>query len=254
MAKKSFLPERVGRSGLFFGGVAVLVVVAGVASGLDPMIPAAPKLSNIGPNSVTISDKCDIDGDLGTIITQQREVEDFSKIFLGAGLKFGIEVGGEPSLIVSGYEGILADVESSVDKGALDLRWQRDGEWCSSDTLKAIITLPTLEVLEIKGGVKGDVSGIAGGNFIFDLKGAGDIDLAGSCDRFTVELRGAGEVDAGKLVCKHVKVELKGAGAVEVNATDSVDAQLKGIGEIVVKGNPPVVHKVVKGLGSIDVD
>ena len=81
-------------------------------------------------------------------------------------------------------------------------------------------------------------------------QGACDFDLRGTAQQAFYTLQGASEGDCEELQAKAVTAVLQGASSLEVYATDTLDVEISGVGEVEYKGNP-VITKNIQGVGSI---
>ena len=82
------------------------------------------------------------------------------------------------------------------------------------------------------------------------MTGAGTAHLAGSTDKLTLKLSGAGGIEAAGLKSSSADVQISGAGNATVWAADELNARISGAGGIKYKGTPKVEQKV-SGAGRI---
>jgi len=132
------------------------------------------------------------------------------------------------------------------------------------------ITFEQLQQLEIDGGVNLKTNGFLDVNdFFADIQGGANIELnmkakmvkilgeggflfeiKGVTDILDVAISGAGHVSAGDMKAKDVKFRVQGFGTGTVDATNSLDARIEGVGMIKYKGAPKV-NQYIDGLGSV---
>jgi hypothetical protein len=193
----------------------------------------------------------------GDDITQTREVDEFTKIRIKGAFEVEVTAGKERSVTLKGDSRDLERVETYVRRGTLTIDNADDdddhGIHIDSDGVRLVITVPMLEEFEVLGAVDAELRDIKSDNFVFELKGAGDVDIYGECGSLDLEIKGAGEVDAEDFKCKDVKVAVKGVGEAEVYASESVDADVSGIGSITVYGDPKKVRESDSWLGEIKI-
>jgi hypothetical protein len=84
-----------------------------------------------------------------------------------------------------------------------------------------------------------------------DLAGAGNLKLRGSAVKFSLECAGAGTIKAYDFIAEDVKLEIAGVGNAQVYATESIDAEIAGMGTIRYKGNPKNISFEKAGIGSM---
>ncbi len=84
------------------------------------------------------------------------------------------------------------------------------------------------------------------------LEGMGNITLAGQAHHFRAHLKGMGNLTATELTADVATVGLDGAGNIKVNARDTLNARINGLGNLKYKRHPGTVLNVKKkGLGKI---
>ncbi|MFV0634128.1 head GIN domain-containing protein [Demequina sp.] len=177
-------------------------------------------------------------------------VGDFANIRHDGAGDVEIRVGPEPSVEVHADTGLLAALRVAVTDGTLSLNgpsWTWG--WRDQD-VQYTITVPSLESIELSGVGDVSIEGIDSAKLAAKLTGAGALSLAGDCDSLSVELDGAGSVDAQALTATHASVDLSGAGDVAVTATDTLDVELSGAGDVLYSGGA-TVDQEVSGAGSV---
>jgi hypothetical protein len=114
-----------------------------------------------------------------------------------------------------------------------------------------VVTVPTLERLEIGGSGDARVDGIRGERFESAISGSGGIRGAGRVRGARVAISGSGDADLGDLAADDVRVEIEGSGEAHVHAVRSLDASISGSGDIFYAGHPARVNQHVDGSGDI---
>jgi len=142
----------------------------------------------------------------------------------------------------------------------------------SSDDPRVYISMPDLNVITVSGvgefTTEGnfkteDLEVIVSGAADMDLElecttlktrisGAGDINLTGSADYFSSSNNGAGNINAYDFETRTTKVSINGAGDAKINATERIDANINGAGNISYVGNPGEINKQINGFGNIE--
>ncbi|SDD41675.1 MULTISPECIES: head GIN domain-containing protein [Kordiimonas] len=189
-------------------------------------------------------------------VVNDRDVKDFTKIRIKGAMELKVTAGESFSVKVEGDDDDVARLESYVSSGTLVLDNSDDDDHdgdmhFDSDDVTVTITMPNLEEFEVMGAVDAEMKNLKSEKLVIDLKGAGSIELDGTCGTLEVELKGAGEVDAEELECADVEVSVKGVGEAKVFASESVDADVSGIGSITVYGDPKKVRQSDSWLGKI---
>lgn len=190
----------------------------------------------------------------GKDVRAEREHKDFTKIRIKGAFEFELEAGKDFSVRIEGDSRDVERVETHVRNGLLvidNADDDDDGIHIDSDSVTVTVTLPSLEEFEVLGAVDAEMKGINSDHLRIELKGAGSIELEGTCGSLDIDLKGAGEIDAEDLKCADVEVDVKGVGEAKVHATESVDAEVSGIGSITVYGEPKKVRQSDSWLGKI---
>ncbi len=89
-------------------------------------------------------------------------------------------------------------------------------------------------------------------SFMLDISGASSLKITGECQNSSIEISGASDIDASQFITAVSDVEISGAASAKVYATDSLTAEISGVGDIVYYGNPAIINKDISGLGSIE--
>lgn len=189
-------------------------------------------------------------------ISKTYPLTGFSKVLVEGVYDVEIEVGPQWSVQVSGDAATMARSKVSVSNGALVLateKRERGQKRREKHSVTAVVTMPALDGVEIKGVGDVEAKGIDASAFLVKLSGVGDIDLAGRCDAITVELAGVGDVDAEGLQCRSARASLAGVGDVSVFAHDEADATAAGLGAIEIYGSPEKVSKNKQMMSEITV-
>lgn len=120
--------------------------------------------------------------------------------------------------------------------------------------------------IQLQGAIAGDELKIemkGTGNFIadnlvydkaeFQLKGAGNMEMAGQVHKAKIEISGTGDIKASKLAVNEMEANIKGSGNIEINALDKLSVDIKGKGTVAYKGNPQITKQNVSGAGTVKV-
>ncbi len=179
-------------------------------------------------------------------VTESRDHSSFEKIIIeDAGVGLDIVVGEGFSVTLKGSEKWLERITTEVDDNALVIsRTNKKKKSINIDSDdRIIITMPKFTGLEVNGAVDADISGVDSEELEFEVNGAGNIEIKGSCAKLNVKLNGAGNFEGEDLKCENVTVAINGAGNVEVYGSESADLEINGMGNIDFYGNPKEVSK-----------
>lgn len=81
--------------------------------------------------------------------------------------------------------------------------------------------------------------------------GVGDIDITGSGDLATYAWKGVGDLKASNMKMKDVALTLSGVGDAKLYATESLEVNLTGIGDVKYSGSPKTTDLNPRGTGEI---
>lgn len=170
------------------------------------------------------------------------DLRDFNAIEISGAYKLDVIVGEDFSIELSGPSEEMSRVEATLKNGALVLGSKRKIRG-DHKGVKAVVTMPALSRISVSGVADADVSGVKAADFKLDLSGVGEVNIAGACEKLIARVSGVGEIDAQSLQCKAVDVKVAGVGEARVYASESVSAEVSGMGGITVYGAPKMVNK-----------
>lgn len=185
----------------------------------------------------------------GKVVTENREINDFTEIELSGAYSVEIRVGKSPSMVISGEQNLLKYIRTRYDGDKLIIDTKKNIS--PRKEIKIKITVPELYYLDASGACDIYAENISSDNFTLDLSGAGSIELNGRVEKFKVELSGASSLEAKNLKAKRVIISLSGAGSADIYASEYLDAEVSGVGSVTYYGNPRDIRKDVSGIGSI---
>jgi len=82
------------------------------------------------------------------------------------------------------------------------------------------------------------------------ISGAGDIKYKGTADSHTIQIKGAGDMEAYQLETNNTTVEISGAGDAQVNVKQDLTGTINGAGDINYLNEPVTKNIKVNGFGS----
>lgn len=196
--------------------------------------------------------------DEGPTIQRNFPVGAFERIALEGSHDVIVTVGSAPSVRAEGRERALERLEVVVENGQLHIRSRR-GSWLSfgshgSATLH--VTVPALSHAAVAGSGELTIDRVEGRSFDGFLAGSGDLDIgrmrvesanfdvagsghvraAGTANRLDLSIAGSGGADFSGLQSRSAGATVHGSGNVRLHATETVDANLSGSGNITVTG------------------
>jgi Putative auto-transporter adhesin, head GIN domain len=231
---------------------------------LAAMLAIGCNISNVGNlNVITPSN---------VIISENREVRDFSAIDFTTVGKVNIMQGDTESLNISGPDNIVPRIKTSVNNGTLIIETEGNlniAPLGKQNPLVFTIVVKNLNSLDVSGlgdvqietlstpNLTIDMSGagkiaqnqIITDDMVIDLSGLGGIDITGQATQATVDISGAGSVNAPDLKIQNANVNISGLGSATLWVTDELSGEISGGGSVSYYGNPQA-NTSSTGLGS----
>ena len=204
----------------------------------------------------------------GNIITQEREVAEFSRIRLKGSGKVVLTPGETQSLEIKTDDNIMPLIETEVSGKKLTI--SHGNNRLRPTVFEVYITIRKLEGIGISGS--GDIVG--NGRFVTDslyaeisgsgdmelevlaeflettISGSGSVDLAGKAEEFRVSVSGSGKINAFEVDAKYVSVQVSGSGNCRISASESLDARISGSGDVYYRGQPKIDARI-SGSGTL---
>jgi hypothetical protein len=195
----------------------------------------------------------------GTAKTESRTVAPFTAIRMDIGGRVEIErtPGSSPgaaanlagNLAITADDNLLGLLTTEVKDGTLILGTEK-GKSLAGKMPVYKITVADLRSLELKGSGEADAGKLDSNALSVSLAGSSAAKLAGRADELTIAVSGSAECNAGALTAKRATVSVSGSGDVTVNASEALDAKVSGSGSVHYLGAPKLTQ-AVSGSGTI---
>jgi hypothetical protein len=208
----------------------------------------------------------------GKIVTEGRDVRDFTKIRLSYPAQVVISQGEAESLTIEADDNVATEIRTQVVNGVLEINNLHDRLWIISPTRLPKITIVVKDLVELDFESAGEIrlEGLRTDHLktIMDgagsiklnnvqlktldcnLNGVGSVQASGTTDTLNVRVQGLGSYDGGELQSQSAIVNLDGMGSATVWADKDLRADVSGLGSVNYYGNAQVT-KTVNGLGSV---
>ncbi len=185
----------------------------------------------------------------GVVATATRSVDTFSEIELTGAARLEITIGILQPITLTGDENVLPLIKTEVADGKLTI--SPTLPYITQTPLVIQITVPDVSKLTITGGGSVYLTGLANAALSVLVTGAGDLDLAGETDKLTIGITGAGQVDALALAAKEAIVSVTGAGSASVQASETLNVLIEGVGIVRYSGSPTIAQQI-SGVGTLE--
>lgn len=185
----------------------------------------------------------------GKVKSESRPVGSFSRIVSAGSANCRVTVGSGPSLELKADDNILPLIVTRVENGTLYI--ESKGSYSTRNGIEVAIKVPNLESFLSRGSGDSEIVGVRSRSFSAEIAGSGNIRGSGQADRGDYSIRGSGDMDFSNLRTKDSEASIAGSGAIELFATGTLDATIRGSGSIRYRGNPAKVNRSIAGSGEI---
>ncbi len=227
----------------------------------------ACSISRRTPASPPVSDK----DDQNVLVTEVRQLVEFTKIDMDGGAKVSLVQGDEHSIIVEGSRRVVDQVVTEVKDGVLEIHY-RDRKlfenWAEKLTLTITfndlsefildggaelkadnLNLESLSIV-INGGASVKMNDLLVSTLSMSLSGGGDIHVSGVAENQTINVSGGTNYQAEDLKSANVRVDIAGAANVVVWATETLNLDLAGAYSVSYWGSPQIKQSI-GGIGQV---
>lgn len=207
----------------------------------------------------------------GRLVDQARQVAPFTRLLVDGPFDVQARPGGGATVNVRADDNLQALLSTTVEGDTLVVKTLPGASFRSRHPLQVTVGYSSLRSAELRGSGDLDVTGLKTERFEVVLSGSGDVRLrqmdlgqfqarlAGSGDitaqgrstETTIALAGSGDVHAAELLSQHTRVSVAGSGDASVHASESLDAQVAGSGNIRYAGQPAKLVRRVSGSGEV---
>jgi hypothetical protein len=187
----------------------------------------------------------------GNVITETREVSDFTTVALNGVGRLVIEQTGSESLTITADDNVLPLIETTVRDGKLIISIQERTTFTNVPELTYNVTVNTIDALELNGAGNVETIDLNGEEWRVTLSGGGNITASGIVDRQIININGAGAYNAAELQSREATIQHNGAGMAVVQVSDALDVTINGVGTVEYIGDPSDISQSINGLGTV---
>ncbi len=206
-------------------------------------------------------------------VTERQEelTESFNQIELEGHFEVYLFNGNEHKVVLEGDNEMLDRVVMKVENNVLKISYLKDKAIRKGQSVILEITVQDLQRFTAASALKlitpdvfqfnvmsfdmaGAVSmelNLAGNLLDAHLAGASSIKAHGNVDELTIEMPGAGKLEAFELKTKKINLILAGAGKAEVFVSEELQVDIAGACSVLYKGHPERVFSNVSGIGRV---
>jgi len=198
-------------------------------------------------NTSTINADC-LRGN-GRLSTETRQVSSFTSLEVEGSFVVTVRCQQGPSLTIKAESNLLPHIGTEQHGSTLKISARRS--ICANKPLVIVLTTKQLGRLQAEGANELNVSDLTGDDFKLDLLGAGDVQLAGTVERFRATIDGSADLQAGDLQAAEAKIVISGAASAQVRAEDKLEVNSSGASELCYNGNPAQLSTEINGVGDV---
>lgn len=170
----------------------------------------------------------------GPVVTQARPVAGFTSIDAGGGIAVEVTIGDVSSVEVETQENLQPLIATTVEGSTLRIHSTQAYSAATAPLVR--IVMPDLDALDLSGGSRGAVDGLAADHVEFDINGGSALRAAGTVDALTIGASGGARADLQDLSARTVQVEASGGAAVNLTASETVTGSASGGASVSVAG------------------
>lgn len=206
----------------------------------------------------------------GNILSNSRNVEEFSEIDIEGVFDVVLKQGTEYGVVVEADENLQDHIHVDVSGNVLTV---------SSDKVKikkakrAVVIITLVDVTDITLNGVGDLSslntlklselnleviGVGDAQLTLDCtnleleyNGVGDVILEGQVTNADFEVNGVGDLLAYELEVENMELEQNGVGDSEINVSNELSIEFTGVGSVRYDGKPKITDIDKSGIGSV---
>jgi hypothetical protein len=186
----------------------------------------------------------------GNLKIETRQMGDFNAVEVTGAYDVTIVSGTKGDVQIISDDNILPLITTEVKDGRLVVT--SNEKFSTSKSPHISIVAANIQEVSGTGASNFDISGIGNGSLKLNGMGASRFKCAGETTRLTIDVSGASYVNARELHAKDAIVKTNGASSVSLFATETLDANVNGVGSVNYYGHPKLVNKEVHGMGSLN--
>lgn len=183
---------------------------------------------------------------------QARQLAAFRAISIHGPVNIEVRAGQAQSVRVVGRPEFIGNVATKVTAEELRIDYTGSGNKSVKDGDKIIVTVPSLVKCIVEGAGQVVIDNVKEERIDLQFEGAGRLEAKGTTKWLRLKARGVGEVTTQHLKAERADVNFEGIGNVDVYASGTLNAVVRGLGNLTYYGQPKTVNKSVSGIGNVN--
>jgi len=185
----------------------------------------------------------------GNTTTKSFDVSEFTSIDASSAFEIDVAVGETQSVEIKTDENLIKYVKVFVKDNTLYLETKNNVNL--DEDVKAIISVNSLNGIDLSGACKIKVENIDAEDFTVDASGACKGSLSGRVENLNLDLSGATKFNTINLKAKNLSIDVSGASKLDVYCENSLSVEASGASKINVYGDPKETKTDISGASSI---
>ncbi|GGY86716.1 head GIN domain-containing protein [Pseudoduganella plicata] len=181
---------------------------------------------------------------------ESRTLAPFRAIAVTGPIDLRVDAGKAQSVRISGSNEFLGRVRTIVKDGELRIDYPGKASK-TTDGGRIVVTLPSLVKCMVEGAGEVDIDNLNEERVDLQFQGAGHLSAKGKTKWLRLKAQGVGHVDTKELKAERTDVNFEGIGEVSIHASQTLNAVVRGLGNVVYYGRPKTLNKSASGLGKI---
>lgn len=184
----------------------------------------------------------------------KRTFAPFRAIAIDGPIDLEVRAGKVQSVTITGRESFIKKIGMQVQGEELKITYLDKNKTSNVNIMegdKIVITVPSLVKCVVEGAGQVVLKDIKEERMDLSFQGAGRLAGSGQVNWLRVKGQGVGEVDLRNLKAQRTDVNFDGIGEVRIHAQDTLNAVVRGMGNLIYYGRPKTLNKSVMGVGEV---
>lgn len=209
----------------------------------------------------------------GNIKTEHRNVNPFEEVQVSGAISLFLSQGEFKPVQLESDQNLLQYIELVQQGDRLEIRTRSGFNLDPTNEIKVYLTAPQYRKVDVSGAcnitsatklvsdndLEVEMSGAS--KMVLDvdlpqiktsLSGSGEINLKGETKKLIIEMSGAAEAHCFELLSEETSVNISGAGSADVYASQKLDVDVSGAGNVKYKGEVKNITQKVSGAGGVE--
>ena len=198
----------------------------------------------------------------GNIISEERQVSDFSSISIGSSMNLFIEQTGSESLRIEADDNIIPYISTQKTGEELKIQYKLVS-LTTKNPVNCYVTVKDLSKIKVSSSATVKCDDLKTENLSIEMasssKGtltvhvtkldlnigsSADLTLSGEAVSQDIKLGSSGKLEAYNLVSKDCKIVAQSSGFANINVSEKLDAQISSSALVNYKGDPEINSKI----------